>query len=737
MNPMQKRIYLLLSMWILPFGLSGQWQIVHENKPWLNHASDMVYLTKDMWMYVTSSDSNKFTTFKTNDAGNNWESYASEIKCAEPIQLGSYSFLNDTAGWFTSNAGLFSTGDGGRSWVMLNDSNWLGWSIHVRSRNCIYLGGPELYRSVDGGLSVKKISPLAGFGYGSACFSHSDTCIVYSGNVIMQTLDGGQTWDKKSLEIGQKINNLKFINDSAGYFIASGDGTGYRLFKTNDLFRNWTLAYSTDYPLESCVFFNKDDGLAVFNMKDSTWLMTSTDGGITWDKVDFMNFLHNWRYSLFLIGAKSVVIYGQLWDVSVNSFTKIENMSINWGSMQFSHPSLTGIYIDNYSNVLVSGDDLGPHLYSVDIFKGYYSGTLWRSHSSGLNAESCKIFNNGHGFGTARGFKEVRLYETWDAGETWNEIDHLPGFEPGYRVILIVNEDTWFVQQMSGIYYTGNGGISWSNIFNIGESTYGIGNSMYFHSAQKGIVAGESGHILKYDQEQGWTEIPINSTLPLNKFIFSDTAHGWVTGGFIDRGAEQFSPLLLKSSDGGYTWSDVTLPHYFIRDLYFKDSLNGWAVGENADGRGFIIYSDDGGRSWLRQLDSLNAPINAISYKSGMVWAVGGNGLILKMIDTAYVADTNNAIKVALVEFPSIQVKNYPNPFLISTSISYQLSNISDVELNIYDMLGVKVTRLVQERKTAGNYQVEWNASGMKPGIYFCELKSGPVRVVKKMILVK
>ena len=80
--------------------------------------------------------------------------------------------------------------------------------------------------------------------------------------------------------------------------------------------------------------------------------------------------------------------------------------------------------------------------------------------------------------------------------------------------------------------------------------------------------------------------------------------------------------------------------------------------------------------------------------------------------------------------------QNYPNPFHSNTIIRYQLSAFTDVELSVYDLIGRKVTTLVSETKQSGNHEVEWNAGGLQPGIYFCELKTSRGRQVMKMILI-
>jgi hypothetical protein len=81
--------------------------------------------------------------------------------------------------------------------------------------------------------------------------------------------------------------------------------------------------------------------------------------------------------------------------------------------------------------------------------------------------------------------------------------------------------------------------------------------------------------------------------------------------------------------------------------------------------------------------------------------------------------------------------QNYPNPFRLKTVISYQLSANGEVELNVSDLTGRKVTTLVKEKQSIGIYEVEWYAEGVKPGIYFCELKVGQSRKVMKMILLE
>jgi hypothetical protein len=81
--------------------------------------------------------------------------------------------------------------------------------------------------------------------------------------------------------------------------------------------------------------------------------------------------------------------------------------------------------------------------------------------------------------------------------------------------------------------------------------------------------------------------------------------------------------------------------------------------------------------------------------------------------------------------------QNYPNPFSSTTVISYQLTATAEVELSVYDLTGRRVATLINKHQQSGRNEVEWNAKGIKPGLYFCKLKAGQCTEVMKMILLK
>jgi len=81
--------------------------------------------------------------------------------------------------------------------------------------------------------------------------------------------------------------------------------------------------------------------------------------------------------------------------------------------------------------------------------------------------------------------------------------------------------------------------------------------------------------------------------------------------------------------------------------------------------------------------------------------------------------------------------QNFPNPFNPNTVIKYSITQTGMVTLTVYNILGKKVTTLVNETKEAGRYEVNFNASNLASGLYFYNIKSGNFSAVKKMVLMK
>ena len=81
--------------------------------------------------------------------------------------------------------------------------------------------------------------------------------------------------------------------------------------------------------------------------------------------------------------------------------------------------------------------------------------------------------------------------------------------------------------------------------------------------------------------------------------------------------------------------------------------------------------------------------------------------------------------------------QNYPNPFNPTTNIRFQIPESGMVTLKVYNILGKEVATLVKEERSAGSYEVEFDASSLPSGVYFYQLKAGSFIKTNKMILLK
>lgn len=113
----------------------------------------------------------------------------------------------------------------------------------------------------------------------------------------------------------------------------------------------------------------------------------------------------------------------------------------------------------------------------------------------------------------------------------------------------------------------------------------------------------------------------------------------------------------------------------------------------------------------------------------------------------AFSPDFVNPVKENFLGIPIFfsLFQNYPNPFNPKTMIRYSVPQTSQVQIMVFDVLGNEIATLVNEHKSAGRYEVEFDGSRLASGIYFYQLKVGNTSAgsgqsflqTRKMILLK
>jgi photosystem II stability/assembly factor-like uncharacterized protein len=208
----------------------------------------------------------------------------------------------------------------------------------------------------------------------------------------------------------------------------------------------------------------------------------------------------------------------------------------------------------------------------------------------------------------------------------------------GYVEITPEPIPQWIMHQV--ILKTTNAGVTWTTLSS--GTNYPL-YSVYFTNAYTGFAVGEdvdghnfgnSGVLLRtFNGGATWTRrsIPGNSGYGLTSVHFPDANHGYIvnSGGYYPGGN------IIKTIDGGSTWTTLPIgPDYYIAAVYFTDVNTGYAVGSRSVGisDGIILKTIDGGSTWTDVYQGKTGQmLNSVYFPDANTgYAVGESGTILK-----------------------------------------------------------------------------------------------------------
>ncbi|MBK9097155.1 MAG: T9SS type A sorting domain-containing protein [bacterium] len=202
--------------------------------------------------------------------------------------------------------------------------------------------------------------------------------------------------------------------------------------------------------------------------------------------------------------------------------------------------------------------------------------------------------------------------------------------------------------------------------------------------------------------------------------VFSDsTLVGPFNDSFVAAGvASRFYEINVTPQNAGTTSS-----YNASLRLYYSDAD---IEGINESNLKLVRLTNDG---WIYVGGTVNTSENYVEANN-----IHNDG-IFTFADPDSITNVDADVEGLLNDFSLSQ--NFPNPFNPSTVIGYQLPVSSNVTIKVYDPLGREVTTLVNEEKSAGSYEVSFNASHLSSGLYFYRLQVGSFVETKKMILLR
>jgi len=338
-------------------------------------------------------------------------------------------------------------------------------------------------------------------------------------------------------------------------------------------------------------------------------------------------------------------------------------------------------------------------------------------------------------------FGRIRILITEDGGKNWSVLDSdfdpvfvsmsfvdaLNGWATNYKKIGDENTEMW---------RTRDGGHTWEEL--------------------PGVTTSPIYSIRFVDEQNGWLSTGPNYDMMCALDIYHTTDSGvtWEKQYTISSGAAvtalsvslpetvwvEASARLYRSTDGGNTWNYLTI------DPNDNDkSFGGFFpfTGKDAGNHGYSFLGYINKTAGFLYIDFNRGEI--IELEPGPVWpdywlhaTVAGN-IFWTTTGTNEIwryTPTTTEVKETPKPF-ALDVRNYPNPFNPSTSITYGLPRDGHVTITVRNLQGQLVETLQNRFMTAGTHTVVWMPRGIGSGVYFCTIESGNFVQTRKMLFLK
>lgn len=157
----------------------------------------------------------------------------------------------------------------------------------------------------------------------------------------------------------------------------------------------------------------------------------------------------------------------------------------------------------------------------------------------------------------------------------------------------------------------------------------------------------------------------------------------------------------------------------------------GNVAGELVDNNGTVVAVNNKTSSNPFTLTALSAgtyTVNAGFKNPSREWGTTSAVINVTGIDESLIDINPTSFKL---------YNNYPNPFNPSTKIRYAIPQTTFAVLKVYSITGQEVATLINEEKTPGVYEVNFDAAKLSSGVYIYRLQAGSFIDVKEMVLLK
>lgn len=639
--------------------------------------------------------------FRTTDGGITWQQTGSVGSNIELVV-----FASTHIGWKFGDGGTYRTTDAGATWT--------------------FIDAPYAYGGIWGkafALDENRVWLAKSFYNGRP----SEGSIWYSSN-------SGITWNRQtSAPTSDSLNEVTYQDlriNSSGIGIAIGSimqnsGTIIAFAaRTSNFGATWTkIEFTSESP--KTILAIEDSIWIIFGGGSTPYMRKSIDSGKTWSS------------NTILFVSQGYCLYGSA--VYIPSFATIV-VSTSAGVFKSQDMGNTFVKVTNALDVSIkntvvdckptnpNGQIVIANSYGDKFLFSEDGGITWTQRT--LPSASDYSFSQTQ---IAQGViysipDQLHLYKSIDSGKTWQSIS-VPVYS-GLRALRAYDKDNIVLQGYRTILYSLNGGNSWRQTPFPGEYWLNVsaitgletvigGGGFYDSTGTHGILyqtsnAGFDWHIVDLPREI----IQLKMVTPTTGFAMSDYE-------------------FYRTTNGGQIWTPILSSNdYFTHyeEFSFSDSLNG-ILRVSFD----FMETHDGGNTWIKK--ELGLPLYNISSidrtQQGKLF-VAGDGMLWcqSQAPNQNSAQGENRF-VDKQQADVLKMDIFPNPFNPATSITLTLESKGRIQLSVYDILGRKVSELLNSELEAGIHSVPFDGSKLSSGVYIFYLRSNSIVKTQKALLLK
>jgi len=363
-----------------------------------------------------------------------------------------------------------------------------------------------------------------------------------------------------------------------------------------------------------------------------------------------------------------------------------------------------------------------------EIKYSYDNGATWNSVAAPERTKIVYFLSPQIGWALQQyGQMPPKIFRTMDGGQNWIEGDAFPediyNYQYTSNCMVFPTVKTGFLCVDVNIFRTDDSGKTFQMIH---EKDMGVYKGISYGYSTV-WASGDAGEIEKSaDEGASWTpmQIPEMGEIPSISALNNDIVHAGTLNG------------IYRTINGGLSWKkiDPGLTDYTYNKVQTLSPLEIWALGSGLK----ITHTTDGGLTWqvtntmLPEKDHKDRTeevsiIRDFFMRDGEFgWAVGDGG-VLHYNTSVWAEDYANAG----------DVNAYPNPFTDMAVISYYLSAPGNVRIEVFNSLGNKTTRIIDEFQDIGEQKAIFNAAGHPQGLYYYTIMIGGHIEKGKLLLVR